>query len=62
MIAPLSLDEYIITLSIKQGNIKYHFLNIWRDELGLNIGKSKDGDWSQGRPEDSLFNSYYSEV
>ena len=28
-IVPLTLDPYLIMLSIKQGSIKYHFLSFW---------------------------------
>ena len=27
-IAPLSLDPYLVMLSVKQGGIKYHFKNL----------------------------------
>ena len=30
-IAPLTLDMYLIMLSIKQGGIKYQFLSLWYD-------------------------------
>ena len=30
-IAPLTLDPYLIMLSVKQGGIKYHFLSLWYD-------------------------------
>ena len=26
-----TLDSYLIMLSVKQGNIKYHFLSLWYD-------------------------------
>ena len=26
-----TLDPYLIMLSVKQGSIKYHFLNLWHD-------------------------------
>ena len=32
-IAPLYLDPYLIMLSVKQGNIKYHFLSLWYDSI-----------------------------
>ena len=30
------LDAFLIILSVKQGGIKYHFLSLWYDDLGLN--------------------------
>ena len=30
-IASLTLDPYLIMLSVKQGGIKYHFLSLWYD-------------------------------
>ena len=30
-IAPLTLYPYLITLSVKQGGIKYRFLSFWYD-------------------------------
>ena len=30
-IAPLTLDLYLIMLSVKQGDIDYHFLCLWYD-------------------------------
>ena len=30
-IAPLTLDMYLILLSVKQGGIKYHFYSLWYD-------------------------------
>ena len=33
-----TLDPYLILLSVKQGGIKYHFLSLSYDELGLNQG------------------------
>ena len=30
-IAQLTLDPYLIILSVKQGDIKYNFLNLWYD-------------------------------
>ena len=44
-IAPLTLDQYLIMLSAKQGCIKYRFLNLWYDStrdwtpVSLTIGK-----------------------
>ena len=35
-IAPLTLDLYLIMLSVKQGAIKYYFLSLWYDDMGLN--------------------------
>ena len=32
------LYPYFIMLSVKQGGIKYHFLSLWYDDLGLNPG------------------------
>ena len=73
-----TLDTYLIILSVKQGGIKYHFLSLWYDStwawiqvsqaigehsnLHANIRWSKVSDHSRGRPEGSLFNSYYTEV
>ena len=31
--APLTLDSYLIKLSVKQGGIKYYFLSIWYDSI-----------------------------
>ena len=33
-----TLDTYIIILNIKPGGIKYHFLSLWYDDVGLNPG------------------------
>ena len=30
-IAPLTLDPYLIILSVKQGGIQYYFLSLWYD-------------------------------
>ena len=30
-IVPLTLDPYLIMLSVKQGGFKYHFLSLWYD-------------------------------
>ena len=30
-IAPPTLDQYLVILSVKQGSIKYHFLSLWYD-------------------------------
>ena len=35
-IATLTLDLYFIMLSVKQGDIKYHFLSFGDDNVGLN--------------------------
>ena len=32
-IAFLTLDQYLIMLSVKQGGIKYHFLSLWYDSI-----------------------------
>ena len=38
-----TLDPYLIMLGVKQGSIKYHFLSLWYDDLGLNPGLP--GNW-----------------
>ena len=38
-----TLDPYLIMLSVKQRGIKYHFLSLWYDDLGLNL--SLPGHW-----------------
>ena len=50
-ITPLTLDSYLIMLSVKQGSIKYHFLSLWYEPrsprplvntlTNLLIGRSK---------------------
>ena len=34
----ITLHAYFIMLSVKQGGIKYHFLSLWYNNLGLNPG------------------------
>ena len=38
-----TFDTYLIILSVKQGGIKYYFLSLWYDNLGLNPGLT--GHW-----------------
>ena len=40
-IVPLTLDPYLIILSVKQGTIKYHFLSLWYESTW-------DEPWSCG--------------
>ena len=37
-----TLDTYLILLSVNQGGIKYHFLSLWYDDLGLKLGLLDD--------------------
>ena len=49
-IAPLTLDPYLIMLSVKQGSIKNHFLSLWYDPTW---------DWTVvSRIIDEYFNPY----
>ena len=50
VIAPLTLDPYLIILNVKQGGIKKYFLSLWYDSTG---------DWTRASQSIGEYSKHY---